>query len=98
ESSENTQAARKKLLPDGQVSLRPFGPSLAFAHPHTHPKPTPVRSGPSSWIMVRGAFHEFVGYAGLCASRVWLMVRRAVHQVSRARMREESGGRDQRAG
>src|SRR5690606_41478568 len=34
----------------------------------------PLR-GPSSSIMVREAPHEFVGFAGLCASRVWLRSR-----------------------
>src|SRR5688572_20088827 len=34
-----------------------------------------AQSASSSWIMVRGATHEFVGYAGLCASRVWLTSR-----------------------
>src|SRR5690606_26316150 len=41
------------------------------------------RCGPCCWIMVRGATHEFVGYAGLCASRVWLMVRGYVFSVSK---------------
>lgn len=31
--------------------------------------------------MVRGASHEFVGQAGLSASRVWLIVRGASHQT-----------------
>src|SRR5690606_5806505 len=35
--------------------------------------------------MVREAPHEFVGYAGLCASRVWLMVRRPPHKTKRER-------------
>src|SRR5690606_25071685 len=34
-----------------------------------------AQSASSSWIMVRGATHELVGYAGLCASRVWLKSR-----------------------
>ena len=34
-----------------------------------------AQSVSSSWIMVRGAIHELVGYAGLCASRVWLTSR-----------------------
>src|SRR5690606_18167602 len=43
------------------------------------------QSVPPSWIMVRRASHEFVGFAGLCASRVWLMVRRPPHQTKRER-------------
>src|SRR5690606_373515 len=31
------QKLPKPKLPYGQVSLRPFGPSLAFAHPNPHP-------------------------------------------------------------
>src|SRR5690606_12367671 len=34
-----------------------------------------AQSASSSWIMVRGATHRFVGYAGLCALRVWLTSR-----------------------
>src|SRR5690606_41436436 len=34
-----------------------------------------AQSASSSWIMVRGATHKLVGYAGLCASRVWLTSR-----------------------
>src|SRR5690606_29916242 len=56
-------------------------PGKSCPNTNTHPKPTPVtirridvvhgpQSVPSSWIMVRCAPHEFVGYAGLCASRV----------------------------
>src|SRR5690606_13467159 len=38
---------------------------------------------PCCWVMGRSASPEFVGYASLCASRVWLMGREAAHQTER---------------
>src|SRR5690606_18961344 len=50
---------RTEIRPENRASMRKDG----------------AQSASSSWIMVRGATHELVGYAGLCASRVWLTSR-----------------------
>src|SRR5690606_16966937 len=50
---------RTEIRPENRASMRKDG----------------AQSASSSWIMVREAPHELVGYAGLCASRVWLTSR-----------------------
>src|SRR5690606_16190484 len=50
---------RTEIRPENRASMRKDG----------------AQSASSSWIMVRVAIHELVGYAGLCASRVWLKSR-----------------------
>src|SRR5690606_842261 len=51
--------SRTEIRPENRASMRKDG----------------AQSASSSWIMVRGATHEVVGYAGLCALRGWLTSR-----------------------